>query len=82
MIVMVEFGVPLPVFFDFSRDSPLSLFSLNPFFSSGWAAKWGTPPPRGYLGRKILVFNGLQRDGVCKIFKTNWLRAKYLLSMN
>src|SRR6266478_918362 len=39
------------------------------------------PPLWGYLGRKILVFNGLQRGGGCKILVTNGLCAKYLLSM-
>jgi hypothetical protein len=36
----------------------------------------------GYFGRKVLVFNGLQRGSVCKIFNTNELCAKYLLSIS
>jgi hypothetical protein len=43
----------------------------------------GTPSPsHGYLGRKILAFNGLQPVGVCKIFIIKQLRAKYFLSMS
>jgi hypothetical protein len=45
----------------------------------------GTPlPPSlgGYFGDKILVFNGLQGVGVCKILITNGLAAKYSLSMS
>jgi hypothetical protein len=41
-----------------------------------------TPSPRGYFGSKIPGFNSLQVGGVCKIFKTNGLFAKYLLSMS
>jgi hypothetical protein len=37
-------------------------------------------PPGGYFGRKVLVFSGLQRGSGCKIFITNELRLKYLLS--
>jgi hypothetical protein len=37
----------------------------------------GTPSPRGYLGRKVLVFISLQRVTVCKILITDELLAKY-----
>jgi hypothetical protein len=37
---------------------------------------------RGYLGCKSSGINCLLRCDVCKIFITNGLRAKYLLSMN
>jgi len=37
-------------------------------------------PPGGYIVRKILVINSLQRVDVCKIFIANRLRLKYLLS--
>jgi hypothetical protein len=45
---------------------------------------WGgvPPPPSGYFGRKILVFSNLHRVGVCKIFITDGLRAKYLKSIS
>ena len=39
-------------------------------------------PLQGYLGRKILVFNGLQGVSFCKILIVNGLRLKYLFSMN
>jgi hypothetical protein len=43
----------------------------------------GTPlPTLGYLARKILIFNGLQQVGVCKILIADGLRAKYFLSMS
>ena len=43
----------------------------------------GVPPsPRGYLGRKILVFNGLQGVGVCKILIVNGLCTKSPISMS
>jgi len=35
------------------------------------------PPPGGYFGRKVFVFNSLPGVSVCKIFKTNELPAKY-----
>jgi hypothetical protein len=39
------------------------------------------PPGEGIFGRKILVFNGLQGIDICKIFITNGLWLKYLLSI-
>ena len=39
-------------------------------------------PPPGHFGRKILCFNDLHGDDVCKILKTNGLRTKYFLSMS
>ena len=40
------------------------------------------PPPGGYFWRKVLVFNGLHGRSGCKIFITNGLWLKYLLSMS
>src|SRR5271163_4789891 len=40
------------------------------------------PPPYGYFGCKVFVFNGLQGGDVCKVFNTNGLCAKYLLSIS
>jgi hypothetical protein len=51
--------------------------------TAGGISGFGGPPlPRGYLGRKILIFNGLQRVGVCKIFKINGLCANSPISMS
>src|SRR4030088_2157358 len=40
----------------------------------------GYPLRPGYFGHKILLFNSLQRVGVCKIFMIVELRLKYFLS--
>src|ERR1700679_917403 len=41
-----------------------------------------SPPGGGVIfGRKILIFNGLQGIDICKIFITNGLWLKYLLSI-
>jgi hypothetical protein len=40
------------------------------------------PPPQGYFGRKILVFNNLPGVSVCKIFITNGLLTKSLKSIS
>jgi hypothetical protein len=39
------------------------------------------PLPGGYFGRKIIIFNVLQGDNVCKILIINRLFTKYLLSI-
>jgi hypothetical protein len=39
-------------------------------------------PLQGYFGSKVLVMSSLQGIGVGKIFITNGLLLKYLLSMN
>jgi len=42
-----------------------------------------TPSPQGGIfATKILVFNSLRCATVCKIFITNELRAKYLVSIS
>jgi hypothetical protein len=41
------------------------------------SSPWGYPLPLfGYFGRKFMVFNGLRRVCVCKIFILNELRLK------
>jgi hypothetical protein len=49
---------------------------------SPWPSVGYPPPFGGYFGRKILAFNDLQRVSVCKIFITNGLQLKYLLSIS
>jgi hypothetical protein len=52
------------------------------FLDGSELALKGTPLPRGYFWRKILVINGLQGVGACKILITKWLCLKYLLSVS
>jgi hypothetical protein len=54
----------------------------NRYFSGGAGAVVPPPPPGGYFWRKIFVFSGLQRVGVCKILITGDLQLKYFLSIS
>ncbi len=60
----------------------VSLHDFEDIEFSVFDAREGTPSPRGDFGHKILLFNSLQRVGVCKIFIIRELQLKYFLSMS